>query len=148
MVAPFQSSMIIGCMKRKFWQLWLINSQSYCFSKTAVWLVIFFNQIYRPDSFFSTWKLIPNLCFFFVIITKYHSTCCRRRGGVGGGVCGSWPSHRFQFGFARIAFPFYYSSSLQLFGLFLPIVIQWSLVFKLTFFLPQKCYISFLKKKL
>ena len=27
-------------------------------------------------------------------------------------------SHRFQFGFARVAFPFYYSSSLQLFGLF------------------------------
>ena len=28
------------------------------------------------------------------------------------------PSHRFQFGFACVAFPFYYSSSLQLFSLF------------------------------
>ena len=37
----------------------------------------FFNQIYRPDSFFSNSKLIPNLFFFFVINTKYQ---CRSRG--------------------------------------------------------------------
>ena len=58
------------------------------------------------------------------------------------------PSHRFQFGFSRVTFPLYYSASLQLFGLFLSIVIQRSLVFKLTFFLSQKYYISFQKKKL
>ena len=53
----------------------------------------------------------------------------------------------FSIRFWSCRFPFYFSSSLQLFGLFLPIVIQWSLVFKPTFFLPQKCYISFRKKK-
>ena len=46
--------------------------------------------------------------------------------------------------FVDVAFPFYYSSSLQLFSMFLSIVIQWSLVF--TFFLPPKYYISFRKE--
>ena len=55
--------------------------------------------------------------------------------------------HRSQFGFALAAFPFY-SSYLQLFGSFfkLSIVIQCSLVYKLTFFLLKKCYF-FSKKK-
>ena len=58
-------------------------------------------------------------------------------------------SHRFQFGFARAVFPFYSSSNLQLFGSFfkLSIVIQYSLVYKPTFFLLKKYYISFRKKK-
>ena len=53
----------------------------------------------------------------FSLTNKFHSfdssTCFIRRR------CRNFrPSHRFQFGFARVAFPFYYSSSLQLFGLF------------------------------
>ena len=56
--------------------------------------------------------------------------------------------HRSQFGFARAAFPFY--SYLQLFGSFfkLSIVIQCSLVYKLTFFLLKKCYFFSKKKNL
>ena len=41
----------------------------------------------------------------------------------------------------------HYSSSLQLFGLLLSIVTQWSLVFKFTFFLPPKILYFFSKKK-
>ena len=75
-VVAFQSLMIIGCMKRKFWQFWqLINSQSYCmFFKNCSVIC----QIYRTDSFFSTWKLIINL-FYFALCNKYKISQCRTR---------------------------------------------------------------------
>ena len=59
-------------------------------------------------------------------------------------------SHRFQFGFTCAAIAFYSSSYLQLLGSFfkLSIVIQCSLVYKLTFFLLKKYYISFRKKNI
>ena len=59
-------------------------------------------------------------------------------------------SHRFQFGFAsRAAFPFYSSSYLQLFGFFFihSNTVNSCLQDYYTFFLPQKYYISFRKKK-
>ena len=51
---------------------------------------------------------------------------------------------------SRSKFSTFWSFSIRfcLCRLFLSIVIQWSLVFKLAFFLPQKYYISFRKEKL
>ena len=57
-------------------------------------------------------------------------------------------SHRFQSFFARLAFTFYYILLLFIYSAYsLSIVIQWSIVFKLTYFLPPKILYFFPKKK-
>ena len=74
------------------------------------------NKVYTPFLYFSF--LQTGFCnlLIFSLTNKFHSfdssTCfiCRR--------CKFSTFSSFQFGFARVPFPFYYSSSLQLFGLF------------------------------
>ena len=79
------------------------------------------NNVYTLFLYFSFlqtgfWNLL-----IFSLTNKFHSfdslTCFIRRCSHPH-VVNFRPSHRSQFGFSRVAFPFYYSSSLQLLGLF------------------------------
>ena len=110
------------------------------------------NKVYSLFLYFSF--LQTGFCnlLIFSLITKFHSfdssTCfirCRSHPHV----VNFRPSHRFPFGFARIAIPFYYSSSLQLFCLFFIHSNTVKVLFSsLRSFFPKNIIFLFGKKKL